>query len=95
MTARSEATSGSAHSDVGTTANVYAHWTQAMDQSTADRAQSFLADLGQPHAAGITRGADRGLINPPAMKEKPPQWSADRGVSPGWTGADPRMRIRR
>ena len=46
MTARSEATSGSAHSDVGTTADVYAHWTQAMDQSTADRAQSFLADLG-------------------------------------------------
>jgi integrase len=29
-----------------TTANVYAHWTQAMNQGIADRAESFRADLG-------------------------------------------------
>jgi integrase len=31
------------HSDIGTTANVYAHWTEAMGQSVADRAEGFLA----------------------------------------------------
>jgi len=31
---------------IATTADTYAHWTEAMNQSTADRAESFLADLG-------------------------------------------------
>ncbi len=34
------------HSDIGTTANVYAHWTDKMRQSVADRAEGFLAGHG-------------------------------------------------
>jgi integrase len=34
------------HSDIGTTANVYAHWTDKMNQSTADRAEGFLSAHG-------------------------------------------------
>jgi integrase len=34
------------HTDIGTTANVYAHWTDKMNQSTADRAEGFLARSG-------------------------------------------------
>ena len=34
------------HSDIRTTANVYAHWTDKMNQSTADRAEGFLTDHG-------------------------------------------------
>lgn len=34
------------HSDIGTTANVYAHWTDKMRQSVADRAEGFLSGHG-------------------------------------------------